>query len=311
MIATVLKRLGLTSDDPVAGLESRSGAGIHPVRTAAGTPAFLKVTPAALGPEARAAAERELRFYREIAPAVPLRTPRLLDVAEYVDARAAASAAGSNDEGADERAGGLALLLEAAGTTRDVRSWTPDLWTTLGRDLAALHDIPLPATWPRPDALTDALTEPDLPTTERFWAATLPRTADLIAARDSLAEAMAAVPPAFVHGDCHTGNLVVAGDTLIFLDWQVCGPGRPTTDLAFPAVRATPAGVAAPTGLIDAYLRHRRLDRASLNLALLAEELSTYVFQWPPFAAYNTRKGIDRVRHRAAHLATRWFAETC
>ncbi|GAA2909388.1 hypothetical protein Acy02nite_88910 [Actinoplanes cyaneus] len=290
MIAEVLHSLKLTPDEPVAALESRSGAGLHPVRTAAGEPAFLKVTPAALGADARAAAGRELRFYTEIAPAVPIRVPRLLDVAETSE--------------------GVALLLEKTGKTVDVRSWTPPLWTALGRDLAALHEVAVPSGWFRPDGLAESLDAPDLSVAQRFWEPSLARVTDLIAGRDALVKAMEAVPAVFVHGDCHTENIVVDGDTLVLLDWQVCGPGRPSGDLAFPNVRAMPAGVTAPAELLDSYLRHRPDDRATLELAILAEELSMYVFQWPPFAAYNTPSGVQRVRRRATELAARWFAET-
>jgi hypothetical protein len=97
-----------------------------------------------------------------------------------------------------------------------------------------------------------------------------------------------------------------AGSCVSTGNWRL---GRPGTDLAFLTVRATPAGATASPDLIAAYLTHRNVDRRALQLALLAEELAVYLFQWPPFAAYNTPAGVERVRRRAARLMTRWFRE--
>ncbi|MFF5290173.1 phosphotransferase enzyme family protein [Paractinoplanes globisporus] len=289
MIAAVLRRFGLEPDEPATGLESRSGAGVHAVRTSRGVACYLKVTPAALGPDLLAAARRELRFYRDLAERAPVRTPRLLDAADDGD--------------------GVALLLAAAGKPAEAGSWTPGMWAALGRDLAALHDMADLGgqPWTRPDHLREALAVPDLAVVEQFWGATLPRLADLISARTDLFDAMDALPAAFVHGDCHTGNIAVTGEGLTFLDWQMSGRGRPSTDLAFLNVRAAPAGVTPPPALTTAYVAHRGLDRRMVELAILAEELTIYVFEWPPFAAYNNSAGIERVRQRASRLARRWF----
>ena len=284
-----LHRFGLDADQSPASLESRSGAGVHAVRTSTGAAAYLKLTPVALGSEALAAARRELCFYRQLAARVPVRTPRLLDASDDAD--------------------GVVLLLAAAGTPVPVGSWTADMWTTLGRDLAALHEMTnlgQPA-WDRPDDLRSAVAVPDLVAIGKFWSATLPRLTELIATRGDLAKAMDTLPSVFVHGDCHTGNIVVSGGSLSFLDWQTAGSGRPGADLAFVNVRAATHGVTAPADLTAAYLKHRDIDRRELQLAILAEELAIYVFQWPPFAAYNTPAEAQRVRQRASRLTTRWF----
>jgi aminoglycoside phosphotransferase (APT) family kinase protein len=184
------------------------------------------------------------------------------------------------------------------------------MWAALGRDLAALHETDMGEFgWARPDTLRSALAAPDLVAVERFWGATLPRLADVIAAREELANAMDVLPSVFVHGDSHTGNIAVADESLIFLDWQMSGTGRPGADLSFLNVRAAPAGVTAPPELAAAYLRNRDVGPRALERALLAEEMAVYVFQWPPFAAYNTPAGVERVRQRASLLATRWFQE--
>jgi Ser/Thr protein kinase RdoA (MazF antagonist) len=252
-------------------------------------PAYLKVTPATVEPQALAAARRELRFYRDIAPRAPVRTPRLLD---HTD----------TDEG-------VAVLLEATGRPRNVEAWTPAMWAALGRELAALHSMPCPrdADWGGPETLRQALAEPDLPAIEAFWSPTLPRLADLLSQRAALERHMATLPTAFIHGDCHTDNITQSAGTLVFCDWQGAGIGRPVSDLAFLNVRAAPVGVTAPAALLDAYLDNRPCERSTLRLALLAEELAVYLFQWPHYATYNSPSGLAHVRQRAREIAGQWF----
>lgn len=47
-------------------------------------------------------------------------------------------------------------------------------------------------------------------------------------------------PGVFVHGDCHTDNILHRCAGLVFCDWQSWGNGRPSSDLAFLSVRAVP-----------------------------------------------------------------------
>jgi Ser/Thr protein kinase RdoA (MazF antagonist) len=269
---------------------SRSGAGVRAVRTADGKAAYLKVTPAALGSRTLAAARRELRFYRDLAPLAPVRTPRLLGSLDTPD--------------------GVALLLAAAGRTRDAPAWTQDMWADLGRGLGALHSVPLPDAgedWSRPDELLEALAEPSLKEITAFWAAALPQLPAVISHRAELQDQIAALPPVLIHGDCHTDNILRAADSLVFCDWQAAGVGRPVCDLAFPSVRATPSGTSVPDAFIDAYLEVRPCDRRDLEGALVAEELAILVFLWPHYAAFNSPSANDRVRRRARALAGRYF----
>ncbi|MDT0442076.1 phosphotransferase family protein [Streptomyces johnsoniae] len=266
-----------------APAESRSGAGVHAVRTAEGRAAYLKATPTALGPRALAAARRELRFYRVLAPLVPLRTPRLLD---FLDTAA-----------------GVALLLAAAGEPKAAASWTDGMWAGLGRDLAALHRTPLPAgDWAGPDPLLDALDAPDLAGITAFWGAALPGLPGLLDGRAELRERITALPRGLIHGDCHADNILYTAGTRTYLDWQAAGVGRPVADLAFLSVRATPSGTVVPRALADAYLTARPCDRRAFTRALVAEELGVLLFLWPPFAAFHTPEGIARVHRRARVL---------
>lgn len=204
-MSMVLKRFGVVGQASATRIESRSGAGVGAVRTTDGKTAYLKVTPALLGRQALAAARRELSFHRDVAPVAPVRTPGLIDWVETEE--------------------GVAVLLEAAGETREAASWTEDMWANLGRELAALHSMPLPegAGWDRPDALHEALADPDLEGIHAFWADVLPQLADLVARRVELGEQMGALPPVFVHGDCHTDNILHSAGSLVFCDWQAAG----------------------------------------------------------------------------------------
>ncbi|GAA4596178.1 hypothetical protein GCM10023194_67680 [Planotetraspora phitsanulokensis] len=287
LVELALREFRVVAERYDARVESRSGAGVHVVRTINGEAAYLKATPATLGAQALAAARRELRFYRYLAPTAPVCTPRLLNFLDTEE--------------------GVAVLLAAAGQPQDAPSWTPGMWTSLGRHLAALHSMPLPTAgdWNRPDALLEALATPNLTEITAFWAAPLPQLSELIARRAELRDQISALPPVFVHGDCHTDNIVYAAGSPVFCDWQSAGVGRPVSDLAFLSVRATPSGTVVPRVLIDAYLDHRPGDRGLLERALVAEELAVLVFLWPPYAAFNSPTGIARVRSRARELAER------
>ncbi|GAA3869414.1 phosphotransferase [Streptomyces sedi] len=285
LAALAAHALGVVAESGGGPLESRSGAWVGRVRTSDGAPAFLKVAPG--GPEAR----RELRFYREIAPVVPVRVPPLLDCWE--------------------NGNGVALLLGFAGAPRPAADWTPEQWAALGAELAALHAVEPPAEgWERPDPLLAALADPDLRAVEAFWAEALPELPELLAAVDVFRHRMAAPlgAPVFGHGDCHTENLPHTDGALVFCDWQAAGVGRPVSDLAFPSVRATPGGTVVPRTLLDGYLAHRAGDETAWERALVAEELATFLWLWPPFAAFNSPEGVARVRRRAGALAERFLA---
>jgi aminoglycoside phosphotransferase (APT) family kinase protein len=288
LMATVLGEFRIDVRQSPGLLESRSGADVNAVRTTNGQPAYLKVVAATVGADGISAARRELRFYRHLAQSAPVRTPRLLDSIDTAD--------------------GVAILLDAAGEPQDVASWTPGLWADLGRELARLHSMPLPTgtDWTRPDPLHDALVAPNLDEIMAFWAPTLPQLADVMSHRSELADQIGALPPVFIHGDCHTDNIMHSAGALIFCDWQATGIGRPMSDLAFLSVRSVPAGVTVPPALIDAYLNHPLCERDTLQRALIAEELAILVFLWPPYAIFNSPTRIARVQQRARELAERW-----
>jgi len=289
LMSLAVREFGITVDHDEGPTDARSGAGVHRARAPGGRAVYLKITPAILGPEALDAACRELRFYRQLAAEVPVRTPPLLD--------------------AFETDLGVAVLLAAAGDQVEVSAWSGGMWSVLGRDLAALHTVQVARQdWVRPDALLDAMSEPLSGLITKFWGGVLPRLSDLLDSRAALRAELASQPAVLVHGDCHTGNIVHAADRLVFCDWQSTGLGRATTDLAMVSVRAAPAGVAVPRNAMTTYVNRRGDDFNDLERALILEELAIFVFQWPPFAAYNSRAGIARVHARARDLAAKWFA---
>lgn len=293
LMALAVREFGITIDhDCARPADARSGAGVHRARTRGGREAYLKVTPASLDAWALDGARREVRFYRQLADHVPVTTPPLL--------------------GAVETEAGVALLLAAAGEQVNAQAWSRPAWATLGRDLAGLHAASADARdWHRQDPLLDAMSDPVPSLVTRFWTDVLPGLRDLLACREALREKLTSQPVVFIHGDCHTGNIVHAPDGLVFCDWQSAGIGRATSDLALLRVRAAPAGVTVPHEFMTAYLRHGGGDRTELERALIAEELAIFAFQWPPFAPYNSRAGIERVRDRTRDLAAKWSAMAC
>lgn len=291
LIARVAREFGISIDALGRQDDARSGAGVHPARTRDGLAAYLKLTPARLGSGMLDSARREVSFYQRLAGQVQVSTPPLL--------------------GALDTDAGIALLLAAAGTQVNVESWSDQAWAALGRDLARLHAFPVPAQdRSGQDWLVKSMSEPLSAEITAFWREVLPELPELLASRDAMRAALAAQPVAFIHGDCHTGNIVHGRDGLVFCDWQSAGPGRASADLAHLSVRATPAGVTIPRSMITAYLQGRGSDAADLERALVPAELAVFVFQWPPYAIYNSQAGIERVYRRTRLLARKWLDMT-
>jgi hypothetical protein len=291
MLNRVLGEFGLATQNMVRAAHSQSPAGVHRVRTATGRDAYLKTTPAELGPEAVLAARREVRFYRELASGLACRTPELLASYDAED--------------------GIAVLLASAGRAKVPQSWSPSMWAACGGRLALLHTTPLPPgeDWHRPDPLLRAMAEPVLESITACWAQVLPELPRILSSADELVSHGSLRPAVFTHGDCHTGNIVFLGEHPAFCDWQAAVVGRAASDLAFLSVRATPLRVAVPPDLVTAYLDHANGDREELERALIAEELAVFVFQWPHFSHLNAPAAVAHVRRRVRFLASRWLSD--
>lgn len=274
------------SPAPAPGLrEARSAATVHRVTTRQGEVAYLKVTEGAAGPQAQAAARRELAFYEAVAPQLGGAAPRLLE--------------------ARSSGNGVAVLLEDAGPVVPAVSWDVASWRSLAVTLHRVHDADGlgRAEFRHESALERAMRSPERDQIAQFWDTLSPPLPAVLAMLDEL-QTVGRVE-AFVHGDLHTDNVLqaVSGPTIV--DWQECGYASPMADIAFVNVRLAPSGQVAPEAFLEAYVASRGIDADDARLAAVLAELATYLVVWPPFAAYNTPKGVAHVRNRAAELA-RW-----
>lgn len=288
LLDDVVVEFGITSSAPAERDPSGSGADVRRVTTSSWGDAYLKTTRADSGDDALAAATRELRCCRDLAPYAAFRTPELL-----------AHHAGAN---------GIALLLAAAGRVVPPRSWSRDMWVALGGQLALVHRTePASATeWRRPDPLLDSVYATDPADVAGYWGEQVPDLARVLDRIEELLTPLTAAPQVFSHGDCHTGNVLFQGSQVALCDWQMAGMGRRAADLAFLRVRATPSGAAVPDEFLSAYVDRTGCDRGTLSRALVAEEIATWLFLWPPFARFNTPAAIERVRRRVRFLTSRW-----
>lgn len=236
-------------------------------------------------------ARRELAFYRTLAEQVPVETPSLL---RYVDS--------------DEF---TALLLSVHTPTPPAKGWDRSDWIRVADDLARLHSFTLPERheWTAPLWLEGVLARPPLDVAVDFWTRT--DAADsvdpVLETVPELAPALAALPEVFVHGDCHVGNLLRAGDRFVWTDWQATGLGSPAGDLSFLWGRAYADGADPPRAeMMREYAVLRGLDPVQLHRSLVAAELGTMLFGWPAFAHHHPRDEQDRLVRRFAELAHEW-----
>ena len=197
---------------------------ISPI-TRNGTKCVLKVTPRTGGDSGgRSAGERELDFYCNLARYISVRTPTLLGIIWMMMA--------------------LAWSCQCMARIKAAPSWGRESWMSLATDLARIHAVAVPdrnAGRMRPH-LSMRSGIPDLRTVEDFWRKDLSDLLDSILANRSLVEEqISAAGQTFVHGDCHTENLLVEDHALIWIDWQSAQIGSSARDLAFIDARATPS----------------------------------------------------------------------
>lgn len=247
-------RLALTYDD--------LGAGAAPPSSV-----FVKLPPAdfrtRLFVNLMRLGETEARFYREVAPRVPIETPRVFHAATGDVARRFVLVL------EDLVARGVAFADAARPVTLDVAR-------TVVRALGRLHA----AHWDRADLPWLKRYGRD-PTYRIGWFVSavavrpaLRRFADMVppaiaaaapritAARDALEAAWARGPLTLVHGDAHAGNLYYLPDRVGFLDWQVAQCAQGMRDVTYFLV------LSLPTELRRAHER----ELIALYLATLAAE---------------------------------------
>lgn len=266
-----------------------SGAYTYLVDFGAG-PKVLKLTEATSTPGVLQHAQRELSFYRELAPQVPLQVPQLL--ASYTDSTEAS-----------------ALLLAAYRPPKPPGSWQEADYQRVAQQLASFHTH----FWDRAEELDpypwlkratpDGL-ERHLPQAQLAWQALFeqPRFAEIFTAHarqiiarllpqvQALSERLAAFPLTLCHGDCHMGNLLhdQQGE-LVWADWQEVSVGCGPEDLAFFLQRAQAAGGSVPyASAVEAYQEElERLGRPvtleAVKRVITVSEVCTRLVHWPGY----------------------------
>jgi aminoglycoside phosphotransferase (APT) family kinase protein len=267
-----------------------SGSGVHLLRLD-GRDVVLKITRHAEGAGAQPA-RRELRFYRELAPRLPVLVPRLL---------------GSAD--GDQL---TCLLLSAARPASHANGWSRRRWVEVAAQLGRLHGTAVAAAdasvWLQ---YTRPLEQHDTAGAMAYWrAAGCTDLAErLLETSPDLAACVASLPACLVHGDCHTGNLLVdeSGD-LVWADWQEVSIGHGPEDLALLWQRAEFDGARPPrSAMLAVYARARGFAReAALRRATIAAELLLLLLAWPQHLTM-AAPGRCRVMIRRLHrLAAAW-----
>lgn len=266
-----------------------SGSQVHFASQEDGRECVLKVTSLRKDDDARAG-RRELAFYRDLAERVPIRTPALLDYYEDSDV--------------------IAMLLSAHGEIEPATSWDTSSWLALAVDLARLHgtEVPEPDRWKEHWSPLQVLRAPDLPMVDGFWREDFGSSLDaIVESRELLEQEILQAGKCFVHGDCHTENILREDGALIWIDWQGTGIGNPAVELAFLDARATPSGARVPPEVLATYCRKRDNDLERVRRSVIAAELAIFIFVWPPYASYDSPAGTRRVRRRTRDLADRWI----
>lgn len=293
LVARMAEKLNLrlSEENPTHGM---SGSGVHFAYTRNGAKCVLKVTPRTGGDSgARSTGERELDFYCNLARYVSVRTPTLLGY--HLD-----------DDG-------VGMVLSVHGRIKAAPSWGRESWMSLATDLARIHAVAVPdrSRWQDAASPFYAIRNPDLPTVEGFWRKDLSDLLDsILASRTHIEEQISAAGQMFVHGDCHTENILVEDHALTWIDWQSAQIGSSARDLAFIDARATPSGARVPDEVLARYCDEFGADHAVMKRAVIAAELAIFIFEWPPYASFNTRLGTQRVRERTIELAMLWSQDS-
>ena len=148
-----------------------------------------------------------------------------------------------------------------------------------------------------------------MPVVDGFWRRDLASSLDaIIESRELLEQEILQTGECFVHGDCHTENILYENGALVWIDWQSARRGNPAMELAFLEARATPSGARIPPDLLVTYCSERGINLERMRRSVIAAELGIFIFEWPPYAVFDTPAGTRRVRHRTRDLAGRWLA---
>lgn len=263
-----------------------SGAGVFGLRLD-GKLVVLKVSAHPAEPDSLGL---ELRFYRELAGRVPVRTPRLLD--------------GVTANGRD------ILLLTRSEPPVPARAWTQHEWLKVACQLGALHRSVEPAELAATGWAGHAADHPDLDGRAELWSTTpagsLARA--LLAEFDRIQDECTAPTGCLIHGDCHADNLLRDSHRLVWVDWQAVGHGHGPEDLALLWQRAEYNGADVPReSTLAAYTKMRGVKAdAGFRRAVIAAELKLLLLGWPDFLLRRDDAGRDLLIGRLHDLAAAW-----
>lgn len=241
----------------------------------------------------RDGARREVNFYRDLAPHVPVRVPGLVAGVEHH--------------------GRTCLVLRRTAATASHVRWSPGRWADLATELGGLHREPVAvvaAGWPWAKA-SPPTAEREVASARRAWTALGygPLLTPLWSSLDHLDAALTALPVCLRHGDWHLGNIMVdSADRFVWIDWQEVGLGHGPEDLALMWQRAEFDGLAPPRGaMLTAYARGRGIpDDAVLYRAAVAAELTLLLLSWPPYLAGAAESRRARLFSRLEYLVDAW-----
>lgn len=254
----------------------------------------LKYTPRDAENLIRQRAEREEKFYAQLAPTLSLGVPRVL---------------GSFSD--DQL--GSAILFQAY---QGIEGWSQELLTGSVRAIAKLHA----AFWDqakvlekyswltvKPDQISDQRKVEALQTwQEIFDRLEQPEkgqwVAKWIGQVDAICEYVQAFPRTVVHGDYHPGNYLLNDrGELLLCDWQEIGYGNPLEDLSFFIQRG---GGKEGVDLVREYVGMMRdeqgigLDLARVRKGVLGYELISKLLDWPDYLGQAGAEFIEEFLQR-------------
>ena len=299
-------RLRLTYDDPGAGAAPPPSVFIKAVPPDVKTRLFINLMRLGL---------HEVRFYREIAPALSVAHPRLFHACL---------------SGPAQR---FVLVLEdvavrGARFTDAASAATVDLVRTVMRELARLHAC----FWNSPRLRGDLAwlrspTHRPRAAVERYACAAavapaLRRFADVVAPqlhaiaprimerRDAFEAAWSRGPQTVVHGDAHIGNLYLLPETVGFLDWQVVQRCQGMRDVTYFLVGSVPTALrrAHERDLIGAYLTTLRAEGVA---ALASDEAWRQYRLHVPWALFSAVVTASSATMQAEAVGRAALERTC
>lgn len=303
-ISAVLHRLGLPDTKREAELLSggQSGAAVYRVQ-GEGDGTILKLTRADAPRHLIEQARREARFYRELAPMLPIPVPRVIELA-------------------DEDEGDIAIVLAEYVPAPRIERWVEDDFLQIARQLGQLHG----AFWNCSDEVPawverkPPISRNRLDAAIHRWAAAgnrpehhaiitphLPRLERLIERIPALPEQLEPLPETLSHGDCHAENYLNddRGEFLL-ADWQQVRRGPGADDLSFFFQRAFAAiERAVPLGaMVRVYTETLNADfgvtvsSAQIERQLYLSEIRGWLIDWPEYLGFLPVSSVGRILAR-------------